>query len=100
MLKNKLVWLIAIFLFGLLIRIWGGNVFPPALNWDEVSHGYNAYSLLKTGRDEWGVAMPTIFRAFGDYKLPVYVYLTIPVNANPRLPSMIFGSLSILIGAL
>lgn len=49
---------------------------PPALNWDEVSHGYNAYSILKTGKDEWGVKFPIIFKAYGDFKLPVYIYLT------------------------
>src|SRR5690606_7450646 len=49
---------------------------PVSLNWDEVSHGYNAYSILRTGKDEWGQTMPLIFRAYGDYKLPVYIYLT------------------------
>jgi len=49
---------------------------PPSLNWDEVSHGYNAYSILKTGKDEWGIKFPLIFRAYGDYKLPLYIYLT------------------------
>lgn len=99
--KNKLFWLGCIFIFGLAIRLWGGNSFPPALNWDEVSHGYNARSLLLTGRDEWGIALPTIFRVFGDYKLPVYLYLTVPVSGMPRLPSMVFGALSIVLaGAL
>ena len=51
---------------------------PPSLNWDEVSHGYNAYSILKMGKDEWGIKFPLIFRAYGDYKLPLYIYLTIP----------------------
>lgn len=51
---------------------------PPSLNWDEVSHGYNAYSILKTGKDEWGKAFPLIFRAYGDFKLPLYIYLTAP----------------------
>lgn len=49
---------------------------PPSLNWDEVSHGYNAYSILTTGKDEWGLSFPAIFRAYGDYKLPGYIYLT------------------------
>ena len=49
---------------------------PPSLNWDEVSHGYNAYSILKTGKDEWGKFLPIIFRAYGDYKLPLYIYIT------------------------
>ena len=54
---------------------------PPSLNWDEVSLGYNAYSILKTGRDEWGTKLPLIFRAYGDYKLPVYIYASIPFIA-------------------
>lgn len=100
MLRNKLFWLGLVAGLGLFVRLWGNTVFPPSLNWDEVSHGYNAYSLLKTGRDEWGVAMPSIFRAFGDYKLPVYVYLTVPTFQNPRLPSIVFGTLTIIISGL
>jgi hypothetical protein len=57
---------------------------PISPNWDEVSHGYNAYSILKTGMDEWGKTFPLIFRAFGDYKLPFYIYLT-------TLPVSLFG---------
>lgn len=71
---------------------------PPSLNWDEVSHGYNAYSILKTGKDEWGKVLPAIFRAYGDYKLPVYIYATVPsvaifgLNAFAvRLPSVLAG---------
>lgn len=63
---------------------WNLSGTPISPNWDEVSHGYNAYSLLKTGKDEWGVSFPLIFRAFGDYKLPVYAYLTV-------IPVAIFG---------
>ncbi|MEK7112152.1 MAG: glycosyltransferase family 39 protein, partial [Patescibacteria group bacterium] len=71
---------------------------PPSLNWDEISHGYNAYSILKTGKDEWGVTLPTIFRAYGDYKLPLYIYLTAISEAffglttlAIRLPSILAG---------
>lgn len=71
---------------------------PPSLNWDEISHGYNAYSILKTGSDEWGNFLPSIFRAYGDYKLPVYIYLTsvseLFIGLNPfavRLPSILAG---------
>ncbi len=76
---------------------------PPALNWDEVSHGYNAYSVLKTAKDEWGVNFPLIFRAYGDYKLPVYIYLTsiseFFLGLTPlvvRLPSVIAGTITVL----
>ena len=73
------------------------------MEWDEVSWGYNAYSILRTGKDEYGVSFPISFKAFGDYKQPVYVYSeVIPITVfglNPfavRFPSALYGSLSIL----
>ncbi|MBU2577901.1 hypothetical protein KKA69_03645, partial [Patescibacteria group bacterium] len=76
---NKIL-LVLILFFSFLVRIYSLEKIPPSLNWDEVSHGYNAYSIIKTGKDEWGITLPLIFRAYGDYKLPFYIYLTtIPV---------------------
>jgi 4-amino-4-deoxy-L-arabinose transferase-like glycosyltransferase len=69
---------------SLFLRCYQINKNPPSLNWDEVSHGYNAYSILKTSKDEWGKRFPLIFRAYGDYKLPLYIYLTV-------IPVKIFG---------
>ncbi|MAG60021.1 hypothetical protein CMO96_04500 [Candidatus Woesebacteria bacterium] len=90
--------LLGILTLGFLLRIVALDLTPPSLNWDEASHGYNAYSILKTGKDEWGVGFPTIFRAYGDYKLPVYVYSTavseffFGLNAFAvRLPSILAG---------
>ncbi|HKR00655.1 MAG TPA: glycosyltransferase family 39 protein [Pyrinomonadaceae bacterium] len=48
---------------------------PPGFHLDESSVSYNAYSISQTGRDEHGNPWPLFFRAFGDYKNPVYVYL-------------------------
>lgn len=81
--KNHFVLLIIVIL-GFALRFYRLSDFPPSLNWDEVSHGYNAFSIIKTGADEWGRRFPLIFRAFGDYKLPVYIYLT-------TLPVLAFG---------
>lgn len=98
---NKL--LVTIFLVGFVLRIWNVSTLPPALNWDEVSHGFNAYSILKTGTDEWGEPYPFIFRAYGDYKLPVYIYTTVLSVASfglnefaVRLPSVLAGSFSVI----
>lgn len=92
--------LITFFAFGQ--RFFNVASNPPSLNWDEISHGYNAFSLLKTGADEWGMKFPLIFRAFGDYKLPLYIYLTaIPVYflgltaTSVRLVSVLAGTLAI-----
>jgi 4-amino-4-deoxy-L-arabinose transferase-like glycosyltransferase len=48
---------------------------PPGYYIDESSISYNAYTIAQHGRDEFGQTWPVYFRAFGDYKNPVYVYL-------------------------
>lgn len=102
--KNN--WLILlIFILGLLLRFIYLSKIPSELNRDEVSVGFNAYSLLQTGKDEHGRGpWPLIFKAFGDYKIPGYIYLTVPLvkifslNAfSVRFPAAFFGSLTILI---
>lgn len=78
---------------------------PPGFLWDEASFGYNAYSILKTGKDEYGQPFPLLFKAFGEYKQGVYVYLTVPFIAilglnetAVRFPLIIIGSLIPLLG--
>ena len=101
--KNNKFLLLIIILLGFALRFYRLGDFPPSLNWDEVSHGYNAFSIIKTGADEWGVRFPLIFRAFGDFKLPAYIYLTtFPVFAfgltafAVRFVSALAGTLAII----
>lgn len=96
--KQQLVLLVLIVLLGSSLRLFFPFLHPPSPNWDEVSLGYNAYSVLYTGRDEWGEIFPSIFRAYGDYKLPVYVYSLAPFiqlfglnEITVRFPSVISG---------
>ncbi len=91
--------LILITICGFLLRTIAVGSFPPSLNWDEVSHGYNAYSLLKTGLDEWGEFPIANFRAYGDYPLTLNMYLTVPFIAllglnefAIRLPHALLGT--------
>jgi len=72
--RNIYIALAAIVLLFLGTRLAKISEIPPSLYWDEASIGYNAYSVLKTGKDEWGEALPLHFRAFGEFKLPVYIY--------------------------
>jgi 4-amino-4-deoxy-L-arabinose transferase-like glycosyltransferase len=90
-------------LFAFVIRIAWIDFVPASLNWDEVSHGWNAYSILKTSKDEWGETFPFIFRAFGDYKLPLYIYLVAVTQSifglgtfAVRLPSILAGTGSVI----
>lgn len=50
----------------------------PCLNSDEAAFGYNAYSISQTGKDEYGSFMPLRFKSFGENKLPLMAYLTVP----------------------
>src|SRR3990167_2080459 len=94
--------LLVIIIIAAILRLWnlGGN--PPHLTPDEAALGYNAYSILKTGKDEYGQILPVIFKSFGDYKPGLYVYLTVPFVAifgltefAVRLPSALFCILSV-----
>ena len=96
--------LILIFFLALGLRLVDLERMPPALNWDEVSHGYNAFSILKTGRDEWGQFLPLAnFRAYGDYPLPANLYFSLPSIAvfglnelGIRFPHVLWGTFSVL----
>lgn len=96
--KVNIILFSLILLLAVFLRFYQINNFPPSLNWDEVSLGYNAYSIFKTGKDEWGQFLPLSFRAFGDYKLPLYIYADAPFVAifglnevSVRLPSILAG---------
>ena len=94
--------IVLIICLALLLRLLNLSTNPPGLNWDEVSMGYSAYSILETGADEWGVKYPLLFRSYGEWKSPVYIYLLVPFikvfGLNPwgvRLPAALFGVLAI-----
>ena len=90
--------------FALLLRVIYLGKTPTGFTPDEASQGYSAYSLLKTGTDEWGTSWPiTSFKSFLDYKAPLQTYLMIPSIAifglnefSVRLPSALFGVLAII----
>jgi hypothetical protein len=48
---------------------------PPGFFLDESSIAFNAHTISQTGRDEYGIAWPLYFRAFGEFKNPIYIYL-------------------------
>ncbi len=77
--RKTLSTLFLIVILGIALRFSFLIYNPPSLNWDEVSQGYNAYSILKTGMDQWGQKFPVFnFRAYGDYPTTLNLYLTIP----------------------
>jgi len=90
--------LLPILLLVCVFHFWELDRSPPGFYVDESSIGYNAYSILRTGSDEHGVWMPLYFKAFGDYKNPIFIYSVVPLieiyGLSPwtvRLTAALFG---------
>lgn len=99
--KNKII-LLTILVLATILRVWSLDQFPAGINADEAAIGYNAWSLLQTGKDEHGASWPLVFRSFDDYKPPVYFYLVMPFvkffglsTWSVRLPSALLGIASV-----
>lgn len=73
--KFKLL-LFLIFVLGFASRIYGLTDYPDGVHIDEASYAYNAYSILKTGKDQFGKTLPIFFESESDYKQPVHIYLS------------------------
>lgn len=96
--------LIFILLLGALLRGVHIEKVPPSPSLDEVSTGYNAFSILKTGKDEYGTSFPILLRAYDDYRPAFYAYLVIPfihffglTVGAVRAPSVIISLLTLLL---
>lgn len=105
--KDKLRLIIVVVLITIIggfLRLYKITKNPPSLTGDEISFGYSAYSVLKTGRDEYGKFLPLVFESVGDYKNPLPAYLMIPsiklFGLNEfavRFPNALMGIISIVI---
>lgn len=75
--KKTFLILILICLFSLFLNVYKKSD-NRCLNADEAAFGYNAYSILQTGKDEYGTFFPLRLKSFGDYKMPLYSYFSVP----------------------
>lgn len=94
--------IILVLLLATFLRIYNIGSVPPSPSLDEVSIGYNAYSILKTGADEYGTKFPLLLRAYDDWRPVLYVYFVIPfiwvlglTATAVRLPSVIFSIITV-----
>lgn len=94
--------LILVTAIGGYVRFVGIGSTLAGLNVDEVAIGYDAYSILKTLKNMDGLFMPLSFPSLGDYKPPLYIYLTSIAIAlfglsefSVRFASAFFGTMAI-----
>lgn len=83
--KYQRILLLVIIILAICLRFYNLEGVPAGIHADEESHGYNAFSLLETGKDRYGQSFPILFRSFGSYQPPLYTYLSI-------LPVKFFGN--------
>ncbi|MCJ7424940.1 glycosyltransferase family 39 protein [Candidatus Bathyarchaeota archaeon] len=105
--RNFIVYvsLLLILLIGGFTRFYQLGHIPAGISDDEADKGYDAYSLLITGKDQWNVRAPLFaFKGFGDYRSPLYTYLIVPIipvfglsEIGIRIPSAVAGTLTICI---
>ena len=92
--------IVLILIFAFIIRLNNLSTTPVALFGDETDIGYQAYSILKTGKRLFRQFFPIYFQSFLNI-MPLQVYLTVPFTIfglneyTVRLPSLIMGILNI-----
>ena len=97
--------LLSILVLAASLRIINPGQSPPGLNQDEAANAWNAYCLLRTGKDQAGVSWPIFYmRALGGNRSTLHIYLLLPFQAigglnilTARLPSAIGGTLAVLL---
>jgi len=87
---------------GAFFRFFNLTHLPIALFGDEIDVGYQAWSLITTGRDYMGHLLPTYFQSLSEWRAPLLMYITAPfvgifgpTDLAVRLPVALLGSASI-----
>lgn len=95
--------LVMILFLAAVLRVARLETLPPGVFRDEAEKAYNAYSILKTGRDVEGRLLPVYVHVFGVTTSAIYQYATIPFIAffglnewSTRLPAATVGVLTVL----
>ena len=64
------------------LRLWHLNQVPPELFGDELDVGYQAYSILKTGKDLQGNFLPVYLQSLSEFRAPLFIYSAVPFVAT------------------
>ncbi len=94
--------LVLILVLATFLRVFLLSSIPNGFTQDEAINGYDAYSILKTGRDGFGVFLPMFVRSLNDYRESPHIFLLVPfiqlfglTELATRLPSALIGVLTV-----
>jgi len=101
--NSQKILIVLILALGFALRFYNLTGVPFGFHGDEAAIGYNAYTILTKGTDEYGVPFPMFFRSFGEYKSAVQIYSTVPFiiifglnEFSTRLVSVFYAMLSLI----
>lgn len=100
--KRKIITVLLLILtLSTFLRTYKLGVVPNGLSADEADMGYNAYSILKTGKDVYGRNYPLFFQSLDDYKPGFAIYSAVPAikffglsDFSIRLVPALLGAIS------
>ncbi len=102
--KIRFIFLAALLFSAFFVRFYLLDRVPPSLYYDEVDYGYQAKSLIETGKDYRGERSPFYVHSFNDIRAPIPAYLTVLTTLafnspelKVRMPSVISGVLVVLL---
>lgn len=94
--------LLVVLLVASILRLWNLSSVPPSASLDEASIAYNAYSVIRTGGDEFGKFPLISQRGYDDGRRSTFLLMSIPFVAvfnlsvlSVRLPSVIMSILTV-----
>lgn len=76
--KRLNIRLLIVIFIAALFRIGFISTNPNGFFQDEAVNGYDAYSILKTSRDQYGEFMPLFVKSFNDYRESIHIFLIVP----------------------
>lgn len=79
--KQPSLILLPIVLLSVILSVWRLNLVPSELFGDELDVGYQAYSILKTGKDLQGNFLPVYFESLAESRAPLFLYSAVPFIA-------------------
>jgi len=104
---TEIILLLLLLGIAVFLRFYCLDSIPSGFINDEAAVGYNAYSLIKTGRDEFGISWPLVFESFGEGKPGMMVYHVLPwikilglTEIAVRVSPALFSVITILISYL
>jgi len=102
--KKEVLILVLIIGVAAFLRLFQLGKIPFELFGDEVDMGYQAYSILQTGKSYTGQFLPLYFHSFSEFRTPVFIYTLIPFikifglnEIGVRFSAAFFGILDVLL---